>query len=121
VTATSTRQSPSWIPALRDGLGGRVIGPQDPGYDQARAIFYGGFDHHHHHHHPTAIVRPTTAGQVAQVVGVARNHGLELAVRSGGHSLAGHSTTNGGIVLDLSDLHALDIDVEGRTAWAQGG
>jgi FAD/FMN-containing dehydrogenase len=47
--------------------------------------------------------------------------GLELAVRSGGHSLAGYSVSDGGIVLDLSDMKALEIDVEGRTAWAQTG
>jgi FAD/FMN-containing dehydrogenase len=55
------------------------------------------------------------------VVTLARETGLELAIRSGGHSLAGHSTTDGGIVLDLADMNALDIDPEQRTAWAQTG
>jgi hypothetical protein len=54
-------------------------------------------------------------------VSFARESGLELAVRSGGHSGAGHCTTDGGIVLDLRDMHALDIDLEGRTAWADTG
>jgi FAD/FMN-containing dehydrogenase len=46
---------------------------------------------------------------------------LELAIRSGGHSVAGHSTTEGGIVLDLSEMKHLEIDTEGRTAWAETG
>jgi FAD/FMN-containing dehydrogenase len=54
-------------------------------------------------------------------VNLARDSGLELAVRSGGHSPAGHSTTQGGIVLDLGAMKALDIDPDGRTAWAQPG
>jgi len=101
---------------LRAAIDGRVINPGDAGYDQARAVFYGGSDRR-----PVVIVRPTDASDVSQVVLLARETGLELAVRSGGHSLAGHSTTDGGIVLDLSDMKALDIDAEGRTAWAETG
>jgi FAD/FMN-containing dehydrogenase len=105
------------VPRLRAALDGRVITPGDPGYDQARTVFYGGFEELR----PAAIVRPADAAQVAQVVTLARDSGLELAVRSGGHSTAGHSATDGGIVLDLSDMRALDIDPEQRTAWAQTG
>jgi FAD/FMN-containing dehydrogenase len=54
-------------------------------------------------------------------VTLAADSGLELAVRSGGHSLAGHSVSEGGIVLDLSEMTALDLDLEGRAAWAQTG
>ena len=104
------------LPRLRAAFDGRVIAPGDPGYDQARALFYGGWDRR-----PGAIVRPSNAAEVAQVVTMARELGLELAVRGGGHSNAGHSTTEGGIVLDLSAMTVLDIDLEGRTAWAQGG
>ena len=104
------------IPRLRAAFDGRVTAPGDPGYDQARTIFYGGFDQR-----PAAIVRPADAAEVAQLVNLARDGGLELAVRGGGHSSAGHSTTDGGIVLDLSALTAIDIDPEARTAWAQGG
>ena len=104
------------LPRLRAAFDGRVTAPGDPGYDQARALFYGGWDRH-----PGAIVRPSDAAEVAQVVTLAAETGLELAVRGGGHSNAGHSTTEGGIVLDLSELTALDIDPEGRTAWAQTG
>ena len=71
--------------------------------------------------HPAAIVRVADVADVQAVVNLARESGQELAVRSGGHSAAGHSVTEGGIVLDLADMQALDIDVEGRTAWAQTG
>jgi FAD binding domain/Berberine and berberine like len=104
------------IPELRAAFDGRVIAPGDPGYDQARMVFVGDIDRR-----PAAIVRPADTAEVAQVVTLARERGLELAVRSGGHSGAGHSTTDGGIVLDLANLRALDIDPEQRTAWAQTG
>ena len=104
------------IPRLRDSFDGRVTAPDDAGYDQARKVFYGKYDRR-----PAAIVRPVDAAEVAQVVTLAADSGLELAVRSGGHSLAGHSVSEGGIVLDLSEMTALDLDLEGRTAWAQTG
>ncbi|MFL5883152.1 MAG: FAD-binding oxidoreductase [Actinomycetota bacterium] len=104
------------IPRLRDSFDGRVTAPDDAGYDQARKVFYGKYDRR-----PAAIVRPADAAGVAQVVTLAADSGQELAVRSGGHSLAGHSVSEGGIVLDLSEMTALDLDLEGRTAWAQTG
>jgi FAD/FMN-containing dehydrogenase len=104
------------IPQLRDAFTGRVIGPGDETYDMARAVFYGGFDRR-----PAVIIRPTNADEVARVVRLAAETGLELAVRSGGHSVAGHSVVEGGIVLDLADMRAIDIDVANRTAWAQTG
>jgi FAD/FMN-containing dehydrogenase len=104
------------VPTLRAELDGQVLGPDDGGYDQARTIFWGGFDQR-----PGAIVRPADESGVARVVALARDSGLELAVRSGGHSPAGHSLSDGGIVLDLSRLRVLDIDPDQRTAWAQAG
>jgi FAD/FMN-containing dehydrogenase len=104
------------IPRLRADLGGRVIGPGDGEYDEARALFYGGFDHR-----PAAIIRVVDEADVSRVISLARETGVELSVRSGGHSPAGHSVSDGGIVLDLSDMRALDIDLERRTAWAQAG
>jgi FAD/FMN-containing dehydrogenase len=104
------------VPALRAAFDGRVTAPGDTGYDQARKVFYGKWDRR-----PGAIVRPADAAGVARVVTLARDAGLELAVRSGGHSTAGHSTSEGGIVLDLSAMDGLEIDAEGRTAWAQAG
>jgi FAD/FMN-containing dehydrogenase len=101
---------------LRAQVGGRVITPDDPAYDQARTIFYGGFDRR-----PQVIVQAAGHDDVARVVTLARETGLELAVRSGGHSPAGHSVVEGGIVLDLSAMRALDIDTKARTAWAEPG
>ena len=66
-------------------------------------------------------MRPANADDVAHVVTIARETGLPLAVRCGGHSGAGHSVVDGGIVLDLRDLKALDFDVDARTAWAGAG
>src|SRR3972149_2442912 len=65
--------------------------------------------------------RGACAADVGQVISLARETGLELAIRSGGHSNAGHSTTDGGIVLDLRDMKALEIDVASRSAWAEAG
>jgi FAD/FMN-containing dehydrogenase len=102
--------------ALNRSLKGRVIAPGDDDYDAARTIFYGGIDRR-----PAAIARVAGTEDVAAVIRVARETGAELAVRSGGHSPAGHSTTEGGIVLDLSDMKALEIDVDGGAAWAETG
>ena len=104
------------IPELRAVLNGRVISPEDAAYDTVRAVFYGARSRR-----PALIVRVADATDVSHIVSLARERGLELAVRSGGHSLAGHSTTDGGIVIDLSDMKGLEIDVAGRTAWAEIG
>jgi FAD/FMN-containing dehydrogenase len=104
------------IPQLRASVKGEVISPDNPYYDQARRVFYGKFDRY-----PAVIVRPKNAADVASVVSLARDTGIELAVRSGGHSVAGHSTSDGGIVLDLAAMRALSIDEKRRTAWAETG
>ena len=104
------------ISELRALFNGRVIAPDDPRYEQARTVFYGGIDRH-----PAAIIRVADAGDVSRLVSVAREAGIELAIRSGGHSNAGHSTTEGGIVLDLSAMKDLQINVQEKTAWAEAG
>jgi FAD/FMN-containing dehydrogenase len=116
MTPTASSSPAIDLPRLRAAADGQVIAPGDTGYDQARALFYGGWDLR-----PGAIARPVDAAGVARVVTFAADSGLELAVRGGGHSNAGHSTTEGGLVLDLSAMRALDLDPQGRTAWAQGG
>jgi FAD/FMN-containing dehydrogenase len=97
-------------------LAGQVIGPADPHYDEARRVYFHGYDRR-----PSAIVRAAGADDVARVIALARDEGLELAVRSGGHSSAAHGTTDDGVVLDLSGVNSLDIDAGARTAWAGPG
>jgi hypothetical protein len=116
VQTSPTSPSTISIPDLRARIHGRVISPDDQDYDQARTVVAGGIDRR-----PAVIVRVADANDVAAVIGLARETGLELAIRSGGHSGAGHGVTEGGIVLDVSDMKALDIDIAGRTAWAETG
>jgi FAD/FMN-containing dehydrogenase len=104
------------IPQLADHFKGRVISPDDPDYDDARTVFYGTIDRR-----PAAIVRVADATDVARVIAVAREAGLELAVRSGGHSIPGHGVSEGGIVIDLTEMRELEIDPQERTAWAETG
>jgi len=108
--------SPQLTSELGAQLDGRLIAPSDNDYDQARTLFFRGFSRR-----PAAIALPASAEDVARVVGYARDEGLELAVRSGGHSSAGHGTSEGGIVLDLSQLRSLDVDADGHSAWAGSG
>ena len=104
------------IPELREEFKDRVIAPGDAEYDRARTVFYGGFDRH-----PAAIIKVVNAQEAARVVDLARESGMDLAVRSGGHSVVGHSVCEGGIVLDLSNMKDLQIDLQTRTAWAESG
>jgi FAD/FMN-containing dehydrogenase len=95
---------------------GRLITVDDTDYDAARHVFYGSFDRR-----PLAIARVANATDISIAVSLARSTGLQLAVRGGGHSPAGHSASEGGLVIDLSDLRALHIDTEHQTAWADAG
>ena len=104
------------VSALRSSVAGRVITPNDADYDEARRLFYGGMDRR-----PDAIARVVDPGDVARVVTLTRDSGTSLAVRSGGHSVAGHSVTDGGVVLDLAGLRAYDIDSAAGTAWVGPG
>jgi FAD/FMN-containing dehydrogenase len=104
------------ISNLQARVKGDVITPGDAGYDDARHVFFTGFDRR-----PAAVVRAADAADVGRVVALARESGAELAIRSGGHSRAGQGTSEGGIVLDLSAMTAMEVDADSRTAWAQTG
>jgi FAD/FMN-containing dehydrogenase len=105
-----------FTPQLSDTVKGRVIAPDDPDYDSARTVFYGGIDRR-----PAAVVRPVDATDIARVVALAREAGHDIAVRSGGHSPARHGIADGGIVIDLSAMRGLQIDARRRVAWADAG
>ncbi|TAK10671.1 MAG: FAD-binding oxidoreductase [Anaerolineae bacterium] len=104
------------LDALRPAYTGRILTSDHTDYETTRTVFLGDVDRR-----PAVILRPAGTADVARGIALARDTGLPLAIRSGGHSGAGHSTTDGGIVLDLRDMKALDIDVSNRTAWAETG
>jgi len=104
------------VDSIRTRIKGRVIEPGDPDYDDARTVFVGGIDRR-----PSLIVRPADAADVVAAIGLARENGLELAVRSGGHSARGFGVTDGGLVIDLRDLREIAVDTKEQTAWAGGG
>jgi FAD/FMN-containing dehydrogenase len=114
----STPEQAQDIPTadLRSQLEGEVITPDDPAYDEARQVFFKGVDKR-----PLAVVRVAGADDVAAVVNAARDGGLELAVRSGGHSRPGYGTSDGGLVIDLSQMNSIEIDSDGETAWVGTG
>ncbi len=89
---------------------GELIGPDDPGYDEARGLFNGRIDKR-----PALIARCTSAEDVRAALAHARENNLVVAVRGGGHSTAGHSTCDDGIVIDTGPMKKAEIDVENRT------
>jgi FAD/FMN-containing dehydrogenase len=107
---------PIQLKQLRADIKGRIIAPDDAEYDKARTVLYGD-----RNRQPALIVKAADSQDVQRVLELARESGLQLAVRGGGHSSAGHGTTHGGIVLDLSGMRALHIDVERSLAWAEAG
>src|SRR6478736_9759200 len=102
--------------AFEAGLSGSIVLPGSPDYDEARQVHHANSDGR-----PALIVRAADATDVARTVALARESGLELSIRGGGHSLAGHGTNDGGIVLDLGAMKGLHIDPDRRVAWAQPG
>ena len=108
--------SPHDLAAFAAGLVGTITRPGAPVYAAADLDHNRAFDRH-----PSLIVKAASAADVARTVVFARDAGLELAVRGGSHSVAGFSTSDGGIVLDLGGMKGLHIDPERRLAWAQAG
>ena len=101
---------------LRALVRGSVIGPDDDGYEEARAVYNAMIDRR-----PAAVVRAANAGDVMAAVDFARENGLDLAVRGGGHSVPGFGTCDGGVVIDLSGMRGVRVDPATSTARAEGG
>jgi FAD/FMN-containing dehydrogenase len=97
-------------------LANPVIDTGHGDYDAARHTFYHGLDRR-----PALVARPVNATEVAAVIATARETGLPLAVKGGGHSAAGHGAWDDSLVLDLSAMKSIEIDPDGRTAWAETG
>lgn len=104
------------VTRLRESCGDEVITPGDDTYDDARRVWNAMFDRR-----PAILVRPTSAESVATAIRFGRERDLEIAVRGGGHSASGHSTSDGGLVIDLSRLRGVTVDPERRIARANGG
>jgi FAD binding domain/Berberine and berberine like len=102
--------------SLIEGFKGEQLRPGDAGYDEARIVWNGLFDCR-----PALIARCINTQDVVAAVNHGRENGLEIAVRSGGHSAAGHSTVDDGLVIDLSQMKGIDIDSDARTCRAQPG
>jgi FAD/FMN-containing dehydrogenase len=109
--------TPAGISRLRDAFQGDVIAPDDEPYDLARRVWNARYSDRR----PGVIARPANADDIAAAIRFGRDNGLEIAIRSGAHSNSGHSTTDGGLVIDMSRLRGVTVDPAERTARANGG
>lgn len=114
---TETKLDEQTVQAFADQLQGELIRAGDANYDEVRAVWNGMIDRH-----PALIARCATVEDVAASVNYARENNLLLAVRGGGHNVAGLAVAaDDGLVIDLSLLNKVEVDPETRTARAQGG
>jgi FAD/FMN-containing dehydrogenase len=102
--------------AALEGFGGELLRDGYPGYDESRTVFNAGIDRR-----PALIARCTGAADVIAAVGFAREQGLQICVRGGGHSVAGHAVVEDGLMIDLRPMNRVRVDPERRTAWCGGG
>ena len=108
--------TPGDLTALSRALRGAVIRPGDAAYEEDRQVWNTAAQGS-----PLAIIRVADAGDIATTIGFARRNGIEIAVRSGGHSLAGHSTGDDVLVIDMRDLRGLHVDLGQGAVWAGAG
>jgi len=104
------------VDELREQVRGDVIAPGDEGYEEARKVYNAMIDRR-----PAVVVRPVNAGDVIAAVNFARENGIDLAIRGGGHGVPGFGTCDGGVVVDLSRMKGVRVDPAKRTAQAEGG
>ena len=95
---------------------GQLLQREDAGYDQSRRVHNGLINKY-----PTIIARCSGIADIVDALQLARTLGLEVAVRGGGHNVAGRATIDGGLLVDLSPMKGIHVDVDARTARAQGG
>ncbi len=101
---------------LRRGFTGEIIVPGDLAYDEARTIFNAMIDRR-----PSGIAQCAGVDAVVRAVRFGRNLGLEIAVRGGGHGVAGKSLTEGGLMIDLRRMNAVSVNPEARAVTVGGG
>ncbi len=116
VTQTSISLDDAAIEEFKAGLRGQLLQPSDAGYDSARRLWNGMIDKR-----PALIVRCAGVADVTRAVTFAREHDLLVAVRGGGHHMAGLSSCNDGLVIDLSSLDGVRVDPVCQTARVEGG
>jgi len=104
------------IAALRAALRGSLLLPDDAGYDLARTLWNGMIDRR-----PAAIVRAAGAADVIQAVNFAREHRLLMAVKGGGHNIAGKAACDGGLMIDLAAMKSVRVDAAARLARVEPG
>src|SRR5215468_4518504 len=104
------------VSGLAGAFSGRLLQPKDGGYDEARRVHNGMVDKR-----PSLIAQCSGTADVCEAVNLARNLGLEVAVRGGGHNVAGRATVEGGVMIDLARMKGIYVDASRRTVRAQGG
>ena len=112
----SVALDPAAVTELAAEVSGPVLGPEDAGYDAARAVHNGLIDRR-----PAVIVRCRKTSDVVAALALARREGLEVSIRGGGHNVAGRAVTDGGVMIDLAEMKRIDVDPDQRTATAEGG
>ncbi len=112
----STTVDPKLVTELAGQVTGSVLGPEDTGYDAARAVHNGLIDRK-----PALIVRCRTTGDVVAALALARRAGLEVSIRGGGHNVAGRAVTDGGVMIDLAEMKGIAVDPGQATARVEGG
>ena len=113
---SSTNVSEADISTLRSSLRGRLLFPGDAGYEEARTIWNAMIDRR-----PAMVVRPENVEDVVSAVNFAREKGLLLCVKGGGHNIAGNAVCDGGLMIDLSGMNYVKVDAERRIAQVGPG
>jgi FAD/FMN-containing dehydrogenase len=104
------------IEQIKQQLRGNLLMPEDPGYDDARALWNGMIDKR-----PALIIQPSGVADIITAVSSAKHHDLTLAIKGGGHNVAGNAVFDGGLLLDMSTMRSVTVDPGLKTAYVQGG